>query len=454
MSTLSPWFQDWALGRSILSSAVRLVQVAVFGLMLSACSSDISRFDYPFGFGSSDDEVSPDRPVYGRAGGAGYAPSSQSSYDGSTASTANSYSTTSGGYSGYQQPVSSRAPVAPVTRYAPPQYSPPEPRAREQFQQVAQATTINRQSAYPTPAVNIADANGTVRVRQGDTLFSIARNNNVALSELKRANGLSDNNIRVGQQLIMPGSGVVTSAAPARRSAPASVSRSGGVHRVQSGDTVFSIARRYGVHHSKIIEDNNLKNPNDIKLGQVLNVPGSSQNAGQSGQRRVAALQNQARSVQSRPVTKNAAATKQKVAKRTSSALPKPDARSQGRFRWPVRGRIISTFGPGKNGVHNDGINVAVPSGTSVKAAENGVVAYAGNELKGYGNLVLIRHSDDWVSAYAHNEQLLVKRGDKVKRGQVISKAGRSGSVKQPQVHFELRRGSKPVNPMRYMVAL
>jgi murein DD-endopeptidase MepM/ murein hydrolase activator NlpD len=120
-------------------------------------------------------------------------------------------------------------------------------------------------------------------------------------------------------------------------------------------------------------------------------------------------------------------------------------------FRWPVQGRIISEFGTKPDGGHNDGINVAVPIGTSVKAAENGVVAYAGDELKGYGNLVLIRHSNNWVSAYAHNDEILVKRGDQVRRGQVIAKAGRTGQVNQPQLHFELRKGSRPVDPTKYM---
>jgi murein DD-endopeptidase MepM/ murein hydrolase activator NlpD len=99
-------------------------------------------------------------------------------------------------------------------------------------------------------------------------------------------------------------------------------------------------------------------------------------------------------------------------------------------------------------------VNIAVPQGTSVKAAENGVVAYSGSELKGYGNLVLVRHANNWVSAYANNEQLLVKRGDKVSRGQVIAKAGTSGSVTEPQVHFELRKGSRPVDPTQYMSSM
>lgn len=119
-------------------------------------------------------------------------------------------------------------------------------------------------------------------------------------------------------------------------------------------------------------------------------------------------------------------------------------------FRWPARGRIIQGFKPGGN----DGINIAVPEGTSVKAAEGGVVAYAGNELKGYGNLVLIRHPNGFVTAYANNGDLEVKRGDTVKRGQVIAKSGQSGNVASPQLHFELRKGSTPVDPTQYLAGL
>ena len=119
-------------------------------------------------------------------------------------------------------------------------------------------------------------------------------------------------------------------------------------------------------------------------------------------------------------------------------------------FRWPARGRIILGFKAGGN----DGINIAVPEGTSVKAAESGVVAYAGSELKGYGNLVLIRHPNGFVSAYANNGELEVKRGDTVKRGQIIAKSGQSGNVSSPQLHFELRKGSTPVDPTNFLAGL
>ncbi|HRK25236.1 MAG TPA: M23 family metallopeptidase, partial [Beijerinckiaceae bacterium] len=120
-------------------------------------------------------------------------------------------------------------------------------------------------------------------------------------------------------------------------------------------------------------------------------------------------------------------------------------------FRWPARGRVISGYGAkGPNGT-NDGINIAVPEGTPVKAAETGTVAYAGEEIKGYGKMVLIRHPNGFVSAYAHNGDLNVKRGDTVKRGQVIAKSGQTGNVTSPQLHFELRKGSEPVDPSRFL---
>jgi murein DD-endopeptidase MepM/ murein hydrolase activator NlpD len=120
-------------------------------------------------------------------------------------------------------------------------------------------------------------------------------------------------------------------------------------------------------------------------------------------------------------------------------------------FRWPVRGRIISGFGAKPNGERNDGINLAVPAGTSIKAAEAGTVIYSGNEIAGYGNLVLVRHSGGWVTAYAHASEVTVRRGDQVRRGQTIAYAGATGSVNAPQLHFELRRGSNPVNPLDYL---
>ena len=116
-----------------------------------------------------------------------------------------------------------------------------------------------------------------------------------------------------------------------------------------------------------------------------------------------------------------------------------------------MRGRTIAGYGPKKNGLHNDGINIAAPRGAPVQAAENGVVVYIGNELRGFGNLILIKHAGGWVTAYAHNADFLVRRGDTVKRGQVIARIGSSGNVATPQLHFEIRKGARSVDPTRFL---
>ena len=128
-----------------------------------------------------------------------------------------------------------------------------------------------------------------------------------------------------------------------------------------------------------------------------------------------------------------------------------PPPRAGKTFLWPLRGRVIATFGEQGKGLHNDGINIQAPRGTPIKAAENGVVRYAGNEIRGFGNLLLIRHAGGYMTAYAHADTLLVKRGDTVHRGQVIARVGATGSATEPQLHFEIREGSQPVDPTRYL---
>ncbi|QBR70257.1 peptidase M23 [Beijerinckiaceae bacterium] len=162
------------------------------------------------------------------------------------------------------------------------------------------------------------------------------------------------------------------------------------------------------------------------------------------------------RLAQTKPAQEPIKAENSKVAKVETPAAAEEPARASAtesanpEFRWPARGRIIQAFKPGGN----DGINIAVPEGTSVKAAESGVVAYAGNELKGYGNLILIRHPNGFVSAYANNGDIEVKRGETVKRGQTIAKSGQSGNVASPQLHFELRKGTTPVDPTQYLAGV
>jgi murein DD-endopeptidase MepM/ murein hydrolase activator NlpD len=134
-----------------------------------------------------------------------------------------------------------------------------------------------------------------------------------------------------------------------------------------------------------------------------------------------------------------------------SAAIPQPAPRLGKTFLWPVTGKVVSGFGPKQGGLHNDGINILAPRGTPIRAAENGVVAYAGNELRGFGNLLLIKHADGWTSAYAHTDTILVRRGDRVARGQVIAKVGSTGNVSSPQLHFELREGARAVDPLRHL---
>jgi murein DD-endopeptidase MepM/ murein hydrolase activator NlpD len=125
---------------------------------------------------------------------------------------------------------------------------------------------------------------------------------------------------------------------------------------------------------------------------------------------------------------------------------PEPTASASG-FTWPLKGEIVSSFGPKVGGLHNDGINIAAAEGTPVKAAAAGTVAYAGDDLKGFGNLVLIRHSDGWITAYAHLATMNVTKGDEVNAAQTIGTVGQTGSVDSPQLHFELRHGKEAIDP-------
>ncbi len=318
-----------------------------------------------------------------------------------------------------------------------------------------------------------------IKVGKGDTLSVLSRRYGVPIEAIMGANDLSDGRLHIGQELIIPGAKVdqTDEAAP---------TPSGETYKVQKGDTPHSIADKLGVSERALIVRNKLR-ADSLRVGQVLIVPAKDAPAvaandhepqvhmvktttitapGASAQGTSLAEEEDAQAnpaktkgkpdSKSKPANAEAASSPEVTGeggKRIASndQLPTPEPMSGNSFRWPVRGRVISEFGAKPDGGHNDGIDLAVPQGTSVMAAENGVVAYAGNELKGYGNLVLIRHANNWVSAYAHNEEILVKRGDKVRRGQVIAKAGATGTVSQPQVHFELRKGSRPVDPTKYM---
>ncbi len=297
-----------------------------------------------------------------------------------------------------------------------------------------------------------------VTVGQGDTLATLSQRYAVPVEAIVSANDLPDQRLDAGQQLFIP-TGAAKPAPQAAPSTPVAVAPGENTYKVEPGDTLNSISQKLGVSPKALVDRNNVR-PHQLQIGQMLVVPIAD---GAVAQDSGSAESPSVRTVKTTTITAPGASPSAETANASPEVtgdqsqlarvdqLPSPDPMSGNSFRWPVKGRIISGFGTRSDGSHNDGINVSVPQGTSVMAAENGVVAYSGNELKGYGNLVLVRHANNWVSAYAHNDELLVKRGDKVRRGQVIAKAGASGSVSQPQVHFELRKGSRPVDPTKYM---
>jgi murein DD-endopeptidase MepM/ murein hydrolase activator NlpD len=228
---------------------------------------------------------------------------------------------------------------------------------------------------------------------------------------------------------------------------------------------LLSIARRNHVSVAELAKANGIEPSAKLKLGMKLTVPGAKTAAAAPVAQPAVVATAQPAAALAPPATKLAAVTsdpqqKARLAQATPTAedmaaeTPVKAADATGAlptFRWPVRGKVITSYGAKTNGKSNDGINLAVPEGTPVKAAEDGVVAYSGNELKGYGNLVLVRHSNGYVTAYAHASELLVKRGDTIKRGQIIAKSGQSGEVGSPQLHFEIRKGSSPVDPLQFL---
>lgn len=207
-----------------------------------------------------------------------------------------------------------------------------------------------------------------------------------------------------------------------------------GVHTVQSGETLFAISQAYGVDVFALADYNDLSAPFSIYDGQRLRIPPLGASLVPSPN---AADRENAPVIASLPAV--------------AQPLPSPPANSKSGFTWPVRGKIISTFGPKSGGLRNDGINIAAARGTAVKAVDNGVVAYAGNELRGFGNMILIKHAGGWISTYAHSDTLLVRRGANVRRGQVIARVGSTGRADEPQLHFELRKGSTPVDPLDHL---
>ncbi len=469
--------------------------------LAGGCSASISGFDFP-SF-SLNDEPKPQQTAsaagrgnpsylgndgYG-SGGSGYnAPrtyreggvSTQSLPDASPPSGSTTSSGYSGGRTGTNYAANGRYDSPPSNSYT----------ANGRYGTVPPASTASTNRYDPQPTPSLASPGDTIEVQPGDTLYGLARRHNVAVAELMQLNSLSSPNLHPGQKLYLP-QGVAAARAPAPPPmqtasvqpppVPADLdARYRGSYTVRPGDSIYGISRSYGISAAELQQANGISDARGIKAGAVLRVPAGGA-PGQPMQQ--VAVAPPAQTPYASPSSQGIPSSHQptiingqgvgpsggqpgrtqytQVATRntndvTTGVVTPPRQQSSGsdKLRWPVSGRIITGFGQRADGTHNDGINLSVPLGTSVHAAESGTVAYAGSELKGYGNLILLRHDNGWVTAYAHNEQLTVKRGDKVQRGQVIATAGRSGSVDQPQVHFELRQGSKPVDPVPFLERL
>lgn len=267
----------------------------------------------------------------------------------------------------------------------------------------------NTPSPIPTPRtkprapnVQVASSSSTsssnITVRGGDTVYAISRRHNVPVRSIITANNLrAPYLLRPGQSLKILASSIYT---------------------VKRGDTVYGVSRASNVQMSELVRMNGLKSPYALNVGQRLNIPGQVSSSS---------------------------------AREAQVAIAPPRQISGKGFMWPIRGRVLSNFGPKQAGYHNDGVNIAAPFGSSVFASETGVVVHADNKLSGYGNLILIKHQNGWVTAYAHNEALMVKKGQQVSRGDIIAKVGQTGRVSRPQLHFEMRKGSRAVNPTQYL---
>lgn len=357
----------------------------------------------------------------------------------------------------------------------------------------------------------------SIKAGQGETLYNISKRYGVPVSAIRSVNNMSpSSSLRYGQTVIIPNyvfnksaavsapdnnpqtraarasTGYLGEAAPSKATYPtkrpdyyAAVSPSGAVdesrkqryipkthvsppvkertpdysvvtgsvapstnstYTVQSGDSLSRIASRNGVSVSALQQANGLTGSN-IRVGQKLKLPGGIDPLTTASVKKAEPVKVEKLPPNVDPIVTGA------IKPNAVDEAPAPARTGISNFRWPVKGRVVSTFGEAGTNGKNEGIDISVPEGTSVHAAENGVVIYVGDEISSYGKLILIRHDDDWVSAYAHNRNYEVKKGDQVRRGQIIARSGRTGNAERPKVHFELRKNSSPVNPKKYLAS-
>ena len=284
----------------------------------------------------------------------------------------------------------------------------------------------------------VADArtieDGGVIIERGDSLRRIAENSGAGVEAIARANGLAPSYaIQAGQRLAIPG---------------------GRYHLVRPGESGIAIARAYGVEWSRIVAANALAEPYVLRAGQRILIPGAAAAPGNRAAERAAAFRLDiddiltggepalaANQAPAKPTTKPTRALP------PSAVVAPPPRLAGGGFIWPVDGRVVKRFGRGASGERNDGIKIAVPVSTPIRATADGVVAYAGDGIAALGGLVIVKHGGGWTSVYGHASKLIVSRGQSVKRGQTIALSGDTGFADRPEVHFELRRGRTPVDP-------
>ncbi len=311
-------------------------------------------------------------------------------------------------------------------------------------------------SNSPAPAIHYGQGSGAGsagihNVSSGDTLYSISGRYRLPMRDIVVLNHIKPPfRLYVGQRIKLP---------PPQE------------YRVCSGDTLYGVSRMFGVNSSEVARLNAIRSPYVLRVGQTLRLPSVIRKSrsvtkvasvkktplktkvAQSSSLQPAHKPTQIKNGVPIPQEKPAVLVKHTKLQsiKISKVKTKAPKRSSSKFMKPVKGKIISSFGAKKSGFHNDGVNIVAARGTPVKSAENGVVVYAGNALKGSGNLILVRHENRWMSAYGHLDKIDVRKGQVIKRGSVIGKVGSTGSVSTPQLHFELRRGTSALNPVRYM---
>jgi murein DD-endopeptidase MepM/ murein hydrolase activator NlpD len=436
--------------------------IALIGIGLAACSGDVSRF------GDNSSHAYPD--TTGSIPPAQAAPAGRIESQPLPPQTVQvapaPAASTSAGIAGGGRGMASYTPAtyAPASVGSTPVSIPSAPTTSAARPSPAPADVTGTVAAHAKPAGHWAwDGGKRITVAHGDTIDGIARRYGVPPSAIMQANNIAaPATIHPGQQLVIPRyvhASAPSAAAPhltaASAAKPAAASAPGtpGVHVVAAGETLSKISRLYGKPVGVIAKANKIQPTAKLNIGDRLVIPGVRVSAkpqatpavAQAAKPAPAAAPVEPEPVQSASMVAPVAETQKEAAKPAEAvgALPK--------FRWPANGRVIAAYGPTTNGQQNDGINIALPENTPVKAAEDGVVAYAGNELKGYGNLVLVRHPNGYVTAYAHAKELLVKRGDQVKRGQMIARSGQTGNVNAPQLHFEIRKGATPLDPTKFL---